>query len=40
MRKIPYASTIGSLMYAMICTRPNITYVVSITSRYQSNLGS
>lgn len=25
MSKIPYASIIGSLMYAMVCTRPNIT---------------
>ncbi|KAM1196330.1 hypothetical protein ACFX2J_022715 [Malus domestica] len=37
---IPYTSAIGSLMYAMICTRPDIAYVVSITSRYQSNPGS
>ncbi|KAM0990675.1 hypothetical protein ACFX2C_009159 [Malus domestica] len=40
MSVIPYASTIGSLMYAMICTRPDIAYAVSITSQYQSNLGS
>ncbi|KAM2686697.1 hypothetical protein EV2_009558 [Malus domestica] len=38
-RTIPYASAIGSLMYAMICTRPDIAYDVSITSRYQSNPG-
>ncbi|KAM2549652.1 hypothetical protein TB1_013993 [Malus domestica] len=40
MSRIPYASAIGSLMYAMICTRPDIAYAVSITSRYQSNPGS
>ena len=40
MNTIPYASAIGSLMYAMICTRPDIAYVVSITNRYQSNPGS
>ncbi|KAM1650527.1 hypothetical protein EV1_003145 [Malus domestica] len=40
MSAIPYASAIGSLMYAMICTRPYIAYAVSITSRYQSNPGS
>ncbi|KAM2061615.1 hypothetical protein ACFX1T_046653 [Malus domestica] len=40
MSAIPYASAIGSLMYAMICTRPDIAYTVSITSRYQSNPGS
>ncbi|KAI5341865.1 hypothetical protein L3X38_009740 [Prunus dulcis] len=40
MSSIPYASAIGSLMYAMLCTRPDISYAVSITSRYQSNSGS
>ena len=39
MRKIPYTSVVGSLMYAMWCTRPDICYAVGITSRYQSNLG-
>ncbi|CAL8169137.1 unnamed protein product [Prunus armeniaca] len=39
MSKIPYASAIGSLMYAMVCTRPDISYAVSIMSRYQSNPG-
>ena len=32
MRQIPYASAIGSLMYAMLCTRPNICYLVGIVS--------
>ena len=40
MRNCPYASVVGSLMYAMLCTRPNICYAVSIVSRYQSNSGS
>ena len=39
MRKIPYASAVGSLMYAMLCTRLNICYVVESVSRYQSNPG-
>ena len=39
MAKVPYASAIGSLMYAMLCTWPNIVYVISVTSRFQSNLG-
>ena len=40
MRNCPYASVVGSLMYAMLCTMPDICYVVSIVSRYQSNPGS
>ena len=39
MSKTPYASAIGSLMYAMLCTRPDIAYAVSLTSRYQSDPG-
>ena len=38
MRKIPYASVVGSLMYVMVATRPNLVYV-GATSRYMSNLG-
>ena len=37
MRRIPYASAVGSLIYVMLCTRPNIYYVVGIVSCYQSN---
>jgi len=33
MDEIPYASTIGSIMYAMICTRPDISFALSATSR-------
>ena len=39
MSKIPYASAIGSLMYVMLCTQPDIAHAVSVTSRYQSNPG-
>ncbi|KAK1665989.1 hypothetical protein QYE76_054148 [Lolium multiflorum] len=39
MNKISYASAVGSIMYAMLCTRPNIAHVVSLTSRYQSDPG-
>lgn len=39
MRTIPYASAIGSLMYAMLCTRPDICYAVGLVSRFQSNPG-
>ena len=37
--KVPYASTIGSLMYAMMCTRPDIAHVVGIVSRFISRPG-
>ncbi|KAK8534652.1 hypothetical protein V6N12_057296 [Hibiscus sabdariffa] len=39
MSQIPYASAVGSIMYAMICTRPNLSYALSMTSRYQANPG-
>ncbi|XP_071722412.1 secreted RxLR effector protein 161-like [Rutidosis leptorrhynchoides] len=39
MSKVPYASVVGSLTYAMFCTCPDICYVVGMVSRYQSNLG-
>ncbi|GJZ73111.1 zinc finger, CCHC-type containing protein [Tanacetum coccineum] len=39
MSKVPYANTVGSLMYLMVCTRPDIGYVVSIVSRYLANPG-
>ena len=37
MSKVPYSSVIGSLMYAMMCTRPNIFYVLGLVNRFQSN---
>ena len=39
MRRFPYALAVGSLMYAMLCTRPDICYAVGVVSRYQSNSG-
>ena len=39
MDKVPYASAIGSIMYAMLCTRPDVSYALSVTSRYQANPG-
>ncbi len=34
MVRIPYALAIGSLMHVMLCTRPDISYVISLTSKY------
>ncbi|KAI9188574.1 hypothetical protein LWI28_025413 [Acer negundo] len=39
MGRVPYASVIGSLMYAMVCTRPDISNAVGVVSRYMSNPG-
>ena len=37
MEKVPYSSTIGSLMYATICIGPDIAFVVGMVNRYMSN---
>ena len=37
MSKVPYASTIGSLMYAMVCNRPNIAYAIGVVSQFLTN---
>jgi hypothetical protein len=39
MSKVPYSSTVGSLMYAMVCTRPDIAHAVGVVSRYMNNPG-
>ena len=39
MKVIPYASTIVSIMYAMMCSRPDVNLAVSLVGRYQSNPG-
>ena len=38
-RQIPYVSVMGSLMYATLCTRPNICYSIGMVSQYQSSPG-
>ena len=39
MLKIPYASVVGSLMYAMVCTRSDIAHAGGVVSRFLSNPG-
>ena len=34
MKNIPYTSIVGSLMYAQVCTRPDIAFVVGMLGRY------
>ncbi|GJZ88360.1 retrotransposon protein, putative, ty1-copia subclass [Tanacetum coccineum] len=37
MQRVPYASTIGSIMYAVRCTRPNVAFAKNLCSRFQQN---
>jgi len=39
MDAIPYSSAVESLMYAMVCARPDIAHAVGVVSRFLSNLG-
>jgi hypothetical protein len=39
MSRVPYSSTVGSLMYAMVCTRPDIAHAVGVVRRYMNNPG-
>ena len=39
MSKVPYASAVGCLMYAMVCTKPDLAHAVSVVSKYMANLG-
>ncbi|GJT35919.1 retrotransposon protein, putative, ty1-copia subclass [Tanacetum coccineum] len=39
MQNIPYASAVGSIMYVMRCTRPNVAFAHNITSLFQQNPG-
>jgi len=37
MKNIPYPSVVGSLIFAQTCTRLDISFVVGMLGRYQSN---
>ena len=39
MKGVPYQNAVGSLMYAMLGTRPDVAYAVGAVSRYSSNPG-
>ena len=38
-KAIPYSSVVGSLMYAQVCTRPDIAFVVGLLGMYSSEPG-
>ncbi|GKB55022.1 retrotransposon protein, putative, ty1-copia subclass, partial [Tanacetum coccineum] len=39
MQNVPYASAVGSIMYLVRCTRPDVAFAQNITSRFQQNPG-
>nr|GEV20446.1 hypothetical protein [Tanacetum cinerariifolium] len=39
MQNIPYASAVGSIMYAARCTRPDVVFAQNMTNRFQQNPG-
>lgn len=39
MENVPYSSAVGSVMYSMVCTRPDLAHAISVLSRYMSNPG-
>ncbi|GKB12990.1 retrotransposon protein, putative, ty1-copia subclass [Tanacetum coccineum] len=39
MQRVPYASVIGSIMYAVRCTRPDVSFAQNLCSYFQQNPG-
>jgi hypothetical protein len=39
MNLISYASAVGNIMYAQVCTHPNLAFVTRLLGRFQSNPG-
>jgi len=39
MSNITYASAVGSLIYAMVCARQDISHAVGVLIRFMSKLG-
>ncbi|GKE20023.1 retrotransposon protein, putative, ty1-copia subclass, partial [Tanacetum coccineum] len=39
MQNVPYTSAIGSIMYVVRCTRPDVAFAQNITSQFQQNPG-
>jgi len=39
MSRVPYVSVVGSMKYAMVCTRPCIARAMGVLSRFMSKIG-
>jgi hypothetical protein len=39
MKSVPYGSAVGSLMYAQVCTHPDLAFMTGMLGRYQKNPG-
>ena len=39
MSQVPYANVVSSLMYVMVCMRPNISHAVGVVSKYMHDSG-
>jgi hypothetical protein len=39
MSRVSYSSAVGSLMYAMVCSRPNLSHALSVVGRLMANPG-
>jgi ATP-binding cassette subfamily B (MDR/TAP) protein 1 len=39
MSRVSYSSAVGSLMYVMVCSRPDLSHAMSLVSRYMANPG-
>ena len=37
MKVVPYASAVGSLQHAQVCTRPDLAFITGLLGRFQSN---
>ena len=39
MKKVPYDAAVGSIIYLMVCSRPDLAHSISCLSRYMANPG-
>jgi hypothetical protein len=39
MKSVPYALVVGRLMYAQVCTHPDLAFMTGMLDRYQKNSG-